>query len=101
MNSLQRNCVDKLPLQSIIMAEQDNSITVSVVAFGPLSEEIQRKQEIHLANHSTIKDLIDSMNLQKWLENGLTVAINGDICDIEKVLSNDDEIALLPPVSGG
>ena len=83
------------------MAEQDNSITVSVVAFGPLSEEIQRQQEIHLTNHSTIKDLIDSLNLQKWLENGLTVAINGDICDIEKVLSNNDEIALLPPVSGG
>ena len=41
------------------------------------------------------------MNLQKWLENGLTVAINGDRCDIEKVLSNNDEIALLPPVSGG
>ena len=83
------------------MAEQDNSITVTVVAFGPLSEEIQRKQEIQLANPSTIKDLIDSMNLQKWLENGLTVAINGDRCDIEKVLSNNDEIALLPPVSGG
>ena len=83
------------------MAEQDNSITVSVVAFGPLSEEIQRQQEIRLANHSTIQDLIDLMELQKWLENGLTVAINGDRCDIEKVLSNNDEIALLPAVSGG
>ena len=83
------------------MAEQDNSITVSVVAFGPLSEEIQRQQELEIAKHSTIQDLIDLMELQKWLENGLTVAINGDICDIEKVLSNNDEIALLPPVSGG
>ena len=83
------------------MAEQDNSITVSVVAFGPLSEEIQRHQEIQLAKNSTIRVLIHSMGLGKWLENGLTVAINGDICDIEKVLSNDDEIALLPPVSGG
>jgi molybdopterin converting factor small subunit len=101
MNSLQRNCVDKLPLQSIIMAEQDNSVTVCVVAFGPLSEEIQRRQEIQLAKNSTIRDLINTMNLEKWLENGLTVAINGDICDIEKVLSNNDEIALLPPVSGG
>ena len=101
MNSLQRNCVHKLPLQSIIMAEQDNSITVSVVAFGPLSEEIQRQQDLEIAKHSTIQDLIDLMELQKWVDNGLTVAINGDICSIEQVLSNADEIALLPPVSGG
>ena len=101
MNSLQRNCVDKLPLQSIIMAEQDNTITVSVVAFGPLSEEITRNQEIQMTKNSTIQDLIISLNLEKWLENGLTVAINGDRCEIERELSNDDEIALLPPVSGG
>lgn len=83
------------------MAEQDNSITVSVVAFGPLSEEIQRQQDLEIAKHSTIQDLIDLMELQKWVNNGLTVAINGDICSIEQVLSNADEIALLPPVSGG
>ena len=83
------------------MAEQDNSITVSVVAFGPLSEAIQRQQDLEIAKHSTIQDLIDLMELQKWVDNGLTVAINGDICSIEQVLSNADEIALLPPVSGG
>ena len=83
------------------MAEQDNSITVSVVAFGPMSEEIQRQQELEIAKHSTIQDLIDLMELQKWVDNGLTVAVNGDICSIEQVLSNADEIALLPPVSGG
>ena len=83
------------------MAEQDNSITVSVVAFGPLSEEIQHQQDLEIAKHSTIQDLIDLMELQKWVNNGLTVAINGDICSIEQVLSNADEIALLPPVSGG
>lgn len=83
------------------MAEQDNSITVSVVAFGPLSEEIQRQQELEIAKYSTIQDLIDLMELQKWVDNGLTVAVNGDICSIEQVLSNADEIALLPPVSGG
>ena len=101
MNSLQRNCVDKLPLQSIIMAEQDNSITVSVVAFGPLSEEIQRHQQIQLADNSSIQDLINSMELENWLENGLTVAINGERCDIQRIICNGDEIALLPPVSGG
>ena len=83
------------------MAEQDDSITVSVVAFGPLSEEIQRQQEIRLTANSTIHDLIHSMGLTSWLENGLTVAINGDRCDIQNILSNGDEIALLPPVSGG
>ena len=83
------------------MAEQDDSITVSVVAFGPLSEEIQRHQEIQLAKNSTIRVLIHSMGFGNWLENGLTVAINGDRCDIEKILTNGDEIALLPPVSGG
>ena len=83
------------------MAEQDDSITVSVVAFCPLSEEIQRQQEVRMNKNSTILDLINSMELTTWLDNGLTVAINGNICDVEKVLSNADEIALLPPVSGG
>ena len=101
MNSVQRNCVDKLPIQSIVMAEQDNSITVSVVAFGPLSEEIQRRQDIVIEKDSTISDLISMMNIQKWFENGLTVAINGDRCEVNHILIQGDEIALLPPVSGG
>ena len=83
------------------MAEQDNSITVSVVAFGPLSEEIQRRQDIVIEKDSTISDLISMMNIQKWFENGLTVAINGDRCGVNETLTQGDEIALLPPVSGG
>ncbi len=83
------------------MAEQDNSITVSVVAFGPLSEEIPRRQDIVIEKDSTISDLISTMNIQKWLENGLTIAINGDRCEVNHILIQGDEIALLPPVSGG
>ena len=83
------------------MAEQDNNITVSVVAFGPLSEVIGRNREIQIGKDSTIADLINIMNLQKWFENGLTIAINGDQCQVDSVLTQGDEIALLPPVSGG
>ena len=101
MNIVQSNCVDKLPLQSIIMAEEKTDISLTVIAFGPLCDEIERKQNLLVISNSTIADVISILNLERWLDKGLLVAINGNRCEITSILSNGDEIALLPPVSGG
>jgi molybdopterin converting factor small subunit len=41
------------------------------------------------------------LGLEEWISFGLSVALNGERCSIDTTLSEDDEVALLPPVSGG
>ena len=83
------------------MAEQNASVSVSVVAFGPLKDEIAQNQIVILDNNSTIEHLIRILNIEKWLDQGLTVALNGNRCELSSMLEDGDEVALLPPVSGG
>ena len=83
------------------MAEQNARVSVSVVAFGPLKDEIAQNQIVILDNNSTIEHLIRILNIEKWLDQGLTVALNGNRCEISSMLEDGDEVALLPPVSGG
>ena len=83
------------------MAEQNARVSVSVVAFGPLKDEIAQNQIVILDNNSTIEHLIRILNIEKWLDQGLTVALNGNRCKLSSILEDGDEVALLPPVSGG
>ena len=83
------------------MAEQNDTISISVVAFGPLKDEIASKQIVVLEKKSTIKQLIELLKIETWLERGLTVAVNGERCEVRSVLQDGDNLALLPPVSGG
>jgi len=41
------------------------------------------------------------MGLTEWISFGLSVAMNGHRCDVNTVIEDGAEIALLPPVSGG
>ena len=83
------------------MAEQNERISVSVIAFGPLKDEITPNQIMIIDNNSTIEQLIYDLNIEKWLGKGLTVALNGNRCEFSSRLEDGDEVALLPPVSGG
>ena len=83
------------------MAEQNARVSVSVVAFGPLKDEIAQNQIVILDNNSTIEHLIRILKIEKWLDQGLTVALNGNRCELSSMLIDGDEVALLPPVSGG
>ena len=83
------------------MAEQNARVSVSVVAFGPLKDEIVQNQIVILDNNSTIEHLIRILNIEKWLDQGLTVALNGNRCELSSILEDGDEVALLPLVSGG
>ena len=50
---------------------------------------------------NTVKDLITMLDLGAWLDMGLSVAVNGERCAPDRTLADGDEVALLPPVSGG
>lgn len=84
------------------MTNEDVLVEVVVVAFGPLAERLGgRTNRQRLSKGSTIRQLVDELDLTEWIDFGLSVAINGDRCSVDAVLEDGAEVALLPPVSGG
>ena len=87
--------VDKMPLNSVHMQ-------VKVLAFGPLAEEMGGREHIVEVPPSTsIRLLLEEMGVDEWISQGLVISMNGEKVDGDEPLSEGDEIALLPPVSGG
>jgi len=82
--------------------DDTTSLTVQVLAFGPLASNLGGRSSNHrVPMGSTIEDLITQLDLVSWLDMGLSVAVNGTRCAPDRTLVDGDEIALLPPVSGG
>jgi molybdopterin converting factor small subunit len=101
MNLVQKNCVDKLPLQSITMGAENTELAIAVLCFGPLAEILERNQSIVLETPATCRTAIVQLGIEEWLAKGLKMAVNGEISALDTVLHDGDELALLPPVSGG
>ncbi len=75
---------------------------VKVLAFGPIAEELGgRLHEIEVPPSSSIRFMLEEMGIEKWLENGIAISKNGNAVSEDEPLNVNDEIALLPPVSGG
>lgn len=64
-----------------------------------------RELEIELAAGSNVGDLRRRLGVQfpdlKRLGGSLSAAVNADYCKDSVVLSEEDEVSFLPPVSGG
>jgi molybdopterin synthase catalytic subunit len=79
---------------------------VRVLFFGLLKDIFHRDNEtLELAAGATVADLIDSYRRsslhQPPLWNSLAIAINQQYATSQQTLHDGDEVALLPPVSGG
>ena len=75
---------------------------VKVLAFGPLAEEMGgREHIIDILPNSSVRFVLEEINLEKWLSQGLIVSLNGEKVQEDEPVTDGDEIALLPPVSGG
>lgn len=83
----------------------DRKIVLEILAFGITKEvlkarsiEIELKEPLNIAH---LKELL----LQKYPElgdlNSLAIAVNSEYAEDETQLSEHDEVALIPPVSGG
>ena len=83
------------------MGANQSSDSITVLCFGPLAEILGRTSQISIHSAITCKQIVVDLGIEEWLNNGLKVALNGEICDLESQLSPGDELALLPPVSGG
>lgn len=61
---------------------------------------------LNLSDSSTIEAVISQLKTRsdKWalaLEGSVLTARNQELCDTDTVLSDGDELALFPPVTGG
>ena len=87
--------VDKMPLDSVFMQAK-------VLAFGPIAEEMGgREHLVDILPNSSVRFVLEELALDMWLSQGLMVSINGNKVSEDEPVSDGDEIALLPPVSGG
>jgi molybdopterin converting factor subunit 1 len=81
------------------------SSTVSVLLFG-IARDLTGKSTLQTTLPATgrVGDLLDALRLQHPALGGiksLLIAVNGDYADPDTQLHPNDEIALIPPVSGG
>ena len=84
-----------MPLDSVFMQAK-------VLAFGPIAEEMGGKEQlVDILPNSSVRFVLEELGLDMWLSQGLMVSINGNKVSEDEPVSDGDEIALLPPVSGG
>jgi molybdopterin synthase catalytic subunit len=83
---------------------------VTLLAFGVLREVLGKSTgPVELPNGSTVRDLLDRcrafapQGLTPWssIESSIAVAVNREYVPATHCLADGDEVALLPPVSGG
>ena len=79
---------------------------VRVLFFGMLKEVVGKPSStLDLADGATVRDLLGSCAMEfprlKSSIASLAVAVNQEYASLAWVLKSDDEVALLPPVSGG
>ena len=51
--------------------------------------------------NSSLRFVLEELGLDEWLSKGLMLNINGVRVGEDEPVNDGDEIALLPPVSGG
>ena len=73
-----------------------------VLAFGPLAEALGgREHVVEILPNSSVRFVLEELGLDDWLKRGLMLNINGLKVGEDEPVNDGDEIALLPPVSGG
>jgi len=79
-----------------------NSFKVNLLCFGPLAEELGfRESTIMIDYNVTPRDILIILNAEKWIDSGIKIALNGNFITLDYAITQNCEIALLPPVSGG
>ena len=79
------------------------AIKLKILVFGPLAEKMGTKEiEVAVDEGCTASALAERFELRDMLSSGLRIAIDGKVIDDQEVILEDgNEVAFLPPVSGG
>ena len=83
-----------------------SQIYVTVLYFASAKDATgSRKESFKLSKDTTIKDLLSKISIThpKIINvlNTMQFSINYKVVDVNTVLKEGDEVALLPPISGG
>jgi molybdopterin converting factor subunit 1 len=81
-------------------------VKVSVLYFGILREKLRLdREELELSTGTTVAALMDSLAERHSLEalgaGRIRAAVNCEYADASDTLGEGDEVAVIPPVSGG
>lgn len=77
---------------------------VRVIAFGMLKDSLGSKEQmVELPEGATVGTLLELMGTKRGVPplRGIAVSVNAEYARADAALHEDDEVGLLPPVSGG
>lgn len=84
------------------MHTHGEDLLITILAFGQIAERLGgRTHHARVEKGTSVRELVEQLDLHEWISFGLSVAINGQRCEMSTTLETDVEVALLPPVSGG
>jgi len=80
-----------------------NGMRVRVLHFGILRERMGGGEWLEIADNATVADVLNVYRerLGSFAWESIAVAVNQEYARADAVLKDADEVALLPPVSGG
>ena len=76
---------------------------IRVLHFGVLRERLGGGEWLEIADKATVADVLNvyKERLQGFAWDSIAVAVNQEYARADVALKDGDEVALLPPVSGG
>jgi molybdopterin converting factor subunit 1 len=81
-------------------------MTIKVMLFAQCSDIVGSRQlEITPAPNTSVQDLVNSL-IKKHpklgaMERSIMISVNQEYVDRDQLLADGDEVAMIPPVSGG
>ena len=77
-------------------------MSIQIRYFASLKESVGRaEQQISIENVATIKEVWSKANPDRELPDNILAAINMDYAKLDAIVTDGDEVAFFPPVTGG
>jgi MoaE-MoaD fusion protein len=86
--------------------KMNSTIRISILYFATVKDATGIRMElIDLSNDTSIREMLSKISIiypkLKHILNNIQISVNYRIVDLNTVLKEGDEVALLPPISGG
>jgi molybdopterin converting factor subunit 1 len=83
-----------------------STVRISMLYFATVKDATGiRMESIDLSNDTSIREMLSKISIiypkLKHILNNIQISVNYKIVDLNTVLKEGDEVALLPPISGG
>ena len=83
-----------------------STVRISILYFATVKDATGiRMESINLSKDTSIREMLSKISIiypkLKHILNNIQISVNYRIVDLNTVLKEGDEVALLPPISGG